>query len=324
MAEVARVYVTGDPHVITWEKHDLPDPKGREVRVRHTAVGLNFIDTYFRRGSYPTALPTGLGVEAVGVVETVGDAVTRFKPGDRVATFGPGLGTYATERIVDEAILFPIPDSVSDDVAGAAFLKGCTAEFLIERCARVEAGWPVLVHAAAGGLGLLLVRWLKAVGATVIGTVGSEAKAEAALAAGADHAILYGREDTAKRVRGITGGEGVRVVFDGVGRATWDASLDSCARRGLIVNYGTADAPTGAVDMNVLARKGSLYNTRPALYDYYIEAEERAAGAARLWDMLESGKLSVTIGQRYPLRDAAQAHADLEGRRTTGSTILLP
>ncbi|HEY8352009.1 MAG TPA: quinone oxidoreductase [Sphingomonadales bacterium] len=324
MALVARVHETGSPDVIRFEEVDVPPPRGTEVRVRHTAIGVNFIDTYHRRGIYPVSLPTGLGVEAAGVVEAVGEGVTRFKPGDRVVTFGPDIGSYATERVLDEFLWFPIPDDISDEVAAAAFLKACTAEFLVERCAKVEPGSPVLVHAAAGGLGLLLVQWLKAVGAVVIGTVSTPAKAEAARAAGADHIILYTEEDTAARVREITGGAGVRVVFDGVGKATWDASIDSCGVRGLIVVYGNADAPTGPVDMGPLARKGSLFHTRPALYHYYAEPVERAAGAARVWDMLRSGKLSVTIGQRYALRDAARAHADLEGRRTTGSSILLP
>jgi NADPH2:quinone reductase len=324
MALVARVHETGSPDVIRFEEVDVPPPRGTEVRVRHTAIGVNFIDTYHRRGIYPVSLPTGLGVEAAGVVEAVGEGVTRVKPGDRVVTFGPDIGSYATERVLDEFLWFPIPDDISDEVAAAAFLKACTAEFLVERCAKVEPGSPVLVHAAAGGLGLLLVQWLKAVGAVVIGTVSTPAKAKAARAAGADHIILYTEEDTAARVREITGGAGVRVVFDGVGKATWDASIDSCGVRGLIVVYGNADAPTGPVDMGPLARKGSLFHTRPALYHYYAEPVERAAGAARVWDMLRSGKLSVTIGQRYALRDAARAHADLEGRRTTGSSILLP
>ena len=324
MALVASVHETGSPDVIRFEEVDVPPPRGTEVRVRHTAIGVNFIDTYHRRGIYPVSLPTGLGVEAAGVVEAVGEGVTRFKPGDRVVTFGPDIGSYATERVLDESLWFPIPDDISDEVAAAAFLKACTAEFLVERCAKVEPGSPVLVHAAAGGLGLLLLQWLKAVGAVVIGTVSTPAKAEAARAAGADHIILYTEEDTAARVREITGGAGVRVVFDGVGKATWDASIDSCGVRGLIVVYGNADAPTGPVDMGPLARKGSLFHTRPALYHYYAEPGERAAGAARVWDMLRSGKLSVTIGQRYALRDAARAHADLEGRRTTGSSILLP
>ncbi len=291
--------------------------------MRSTAVGLNFIDTYHRRGIYPVALPSGLGMEAAGVVEAVGEGVTGVVVGQRVCTFGPLIGAYCTARNIPAAMLFATPDEISDDVAAAALLKACTTEFLVERCARVQAGWPVLVHAAAGGVGLLLVQWLKHVGATVIGTVSTAAKAEAARGAGADHVILYTHEPVAPRVRELTDGKGVRVTFDGVGMATWEASLDSTGRRGLIVNYGNADAPVGGVNLGILALKGSLYNTRPTLFDYYAEADERAAGVARVWELIRSGVLRVTIGQRYALTDAARAHADLEGRRTTGSTVLV-
>lgn len=324
MARIARIDATGGPEAIVWHDQPLPPPGAGEVRVRHTAVGLNFIDTYHRRGIYPVDLPATLGVEAAGVVEAVGDGAANFAPGDRVAYFGPERGAYATERNIAAASLFAIPDDIDDETAAAVLLKGCTAEFLAERCAKVEAGWPVLVHAAAGGVGLILVQWLKAIGATVIGTVGSEQKAAEARAAGCDHVILYRTEDTAARVRELTGGAGVRVVFDGVGMATWEASLDSCGLRGLIVNYGNADAPVGGVNLGVLAMKGSLYNSRPMLYHYYARPDERAAGVARLWDMLRSGRVKVTIGQRYPLAEVARAHADLEARRTTGSTILQP
>jgi NADPH2:quinone reductase len=292
--------------------------------MRNHAIGLNFIDTYHRRGIYPVALPTGLGLEAAGVVEAVGEGVTQFKTGDRVCSFGPAMGAYSEARNIAAASLFSTPDDISDEIAAAALLKACTTEFLVERCAKVQPGWPVLVHAAAGGVGLLLVQWLKHVGATVIGTVSTEAKAEAARAAGADHVILYTREAVAPKVRELTGGAGVRVTFDGIGMATWEASLDSTGRRGLVVNYGNADAPVGGVNLGILAQKGSLYNTRPTLFDYYAEAGERAAGAARVWQLLRDGTLSVTIGQRYALQDAAQAHIDLEGRKTTGSTVLMP
>ncbi|GLT01319.1 quinone oxidoreductase [Sphingobium jiangsuense] len=324
MVRVARIETTGGPEVIRFHDVDLPAPGAGEVRVRNTAVGLNFIDTYHRRGIYPVTLPAELGVEGVGVVEAVGDGVTGFTPGQRVGYFGPERGAYATHRRITAASLFPLPDDIDDETAAAALLKGCTAEFLVERCAKVEPGWPVLVHAAAGGVGLILVQWLKAVGATVIGTVSTEDKAATARAAGADHIVFYRNEDTAARVRELTGGAGVRVVFDGVGMSTWESSLDSCGIRGLIVNYGNADAPVGGVNLGILALKGSLYNSRPMLYHYYAEPEERAAGVARLWEMLRSGKVKITIGQRYRLEDVAQAHIDLEGRRTTGSTLLLP
>ncbi|WP_228242461.1 quinone oxidoreductase [Porphyrobacter sp. GA68] len=314
----------GGPEVIHWRDEELPDPAPGEVAVEHAAVGLNFIDTYHRRGIYPVELPSGLGLEAAGRVIATGHGVTHFQEGDRVATFGPTLGAYASHRNVAAANVFRVPDAVDDATAAAALLKACTAEFLVERCARVEAGWPVLVHAAAGGVGLILVQWLKHAGAQVIGTVSTEDKAEAARRAGADHVILYSQEEVAPRVREVTGGRGVRVTFDGIGRATWNASLDATGRRGLIVNYGNADAPVEGVNLGILARKGSLYNTRPTLFDYYTEPAERAAGAARVWHMLETGAVRVTIGQTYSLEDAAQAHRDLEERLTTGSTVLLP
>ncbi len=323
MARTARITEHGGPEVITWIDVDVPPPGPGEITFRSTAVGLNFIDTYHRRGIYPVTLPTGLGLEAAGVVEAVGEGVTELSVGDRVASFGPALGAYATARNVVAASLFQIPDDISDETAAAGLLKGCTTEFLVERCAKVQAKWPVLVHAAAGGVGLLLVQWLKHVGATVIGTVSTEEKAEAAKAAGADHIILYTCEDTAKRVREMTDGAGVRVTFDGVGMATWEASLDSTGRRGLVVNYGNADAPVGGVNLGILAAKGSLYNTRPTLFDYYADPVERTAGADYVFDMFRQGIIQVTIGQTYALEDAAQAHRDLEGRRTTGSTVLL-
>jgi NADPH:quinone reductase len=322
MERTARISEHGGPEVIQWVDVDLPPPRTGEVTMRNTAVGLNFIDTYHRRGIYPVALPSGLGLEAAGVVEAVGDGVSIFAVGDRVCCFGPSLGAYSTARNLAASSLFLIPEGVSDDVAAAGILKGCTTEFLVERCAKVQAKWPVLVHAAAGGVGLLLVQWLRHVGATVIGTVSTPEKAEAARAAGADHVILYGKEDVAKRVRELTDGAGVRVTFDGVGMATWEASLDSTGRRGMVVNYGNADAPVAGVNLGILATKGSLYNTRPTLFDYYAEPAERAAGADSVFDMFRHGVIQVTIGQSYALEDAAQAHRDLEGRKTTGSTIL--
>ena len=324
MARTAQIRQHGGPEVIEWVDAHVPTPGSSEVQMRSTAVGLNYIDTYHRRGIYPVALPSGLGLEAAGVIEAVGQGVNAFKVGQRVCTFGPTMGAYATLRNLPAATLFATPDDISDDIAAAAVLKGCTAEFLVERCAKVQAGQAVLVHAAAGGVGLLLVQWLKHVGAMVIGTVSTENKAALAKAAGADHIILYGQEDVAKTVREITGGAGVRVTFDGVGMATWEASLDSTGRRGLIVNYGNADAPVGGVNLGILAQKGSLYNTRPTLFDYYADPVERAAGADRVFDMIRRGVIAVTIGQTYALEDAAQAHRDLEGRKTTGSTLLRP
>jgi NADPH2:quinone reductase len=320
---VAIIERQGGPEVIQWLEVELPPPGSGEVRMRNTAVGLNFIDTYHRGGLYPVKLPSGLGMEATGVIEAVGEGVTGFAPGDRVCTF-MGPGAYATARNLAAAALFRIPDGVSDEIAAAALLKACTVEALVERCAKVEAGWPVLVHAAAGGVGLLLVQWLKHVGATVIGTVSSEAKATAAREAGADHIVRYDSEEVAPKVRELTGGKGVRAIFDGVGKDTWQASLDSAAPRAIIASFGNASGPVEGVNLGVLAQKGSLFVTRPTLFDYYRDPAEAAAGVKRVFDLIASGALTVTIGQTYPLREAAQAHRDLEARKTTGSTILIP
>jgi NADPH:quinone reductase len=323
MERAAQITACGGPDVIQWIDVDLPPPGPGEVRMRNTAVGLNFIDIYHRRGIYPVALPGGLGLEAAGVIEAIGEGVADWQVGDRVCTFGPERGAYSTARNIEAACLFLVPDDISDEMAAAGILKGCTTEFLVERCAKVQPKWNILVHAAAGGVGLMLVQWLKHVGARVIGTVSSEEKAALARAAGADHVILYGKEDVARQVRLLTDGRGVEVVFDGVGMATWESSLDSTRRRGLIVNYGNADAPVGGVNLGILAQKGSLYNTRPTLFDYYHHAAERAAGSEYVFDMFRQGIIKVNIGQRYRLEDAATAHADLEGRRTTGATVLV-
>lgn len=318
------LHEVGGPEAMTFETFATPEPGPGEIVLRHRAIGLNFIDTYHRRGVYPVPLPSGLGVEAAGDVIAIGDGVTGWAVGDRAATFGPALGAYATARAYRPETLFKLPDDISSDIAAAALLKACTVEFLVERCALVRPGQDVLVHAAAGGVGLLLVQWLKSVGARVIGTVSTEDKAQLARQAGADDIILYATEDVAPAVRALTGGKGVEVIFDGIGRATWEASLDSAAWRGLIVSYGNADAPVEGVNLSVLAMKGSLFSTRPTLYHYYATPDDRAAGIARVWDMIRSGVVQVTIGQRYPLDDVAKAHADLQGRQTTGSTILIP
>jgi NADPH2:quinone reductase len=322
-ARAARIEAYGGPEAIGWHDVELRAPGEGEVLVRHSAIGFNFIDTYHRRGIYPIDLPGELGLEAAGRVEAVGPGVSDLQPGDRVATFGPERGAYSSARIMRSGRLFKLPDDVADEIAAAALLKGCTVEFLVERCARVEAGWPVLVHAAAGGVGLLLVQWLKAIGAMVIGTVGSVAKVEAAREAGCDHVLIDG-EDIAARVREITNGAGVRVTFDGIGKATFAASIDATGPRGLLVSFGNASGTVGEVDFGILARKGSLFTTRPTLFDYYANLAEREAGAARLFAMIGSGKLKVTIGQRYPMEEAAVAHADAEARRTQGSILLIP
>lgn len=320
----AFIETQGGPEVIDWREVTLGDPGPGEVLLRHTAIGLNYLDTYHRDGTYPVPLPSGLGVESAGEVVAVGEHVQGLKPGDRVATFGPDRNAYSSARLLPAASLFKLPASIDDETAAAGLLKACTVEMLVERCAKVEAGWPVLVHAAAGGVGLILVQWLKAVGATVIGTVSTEAKAEAAREAGADHVLMYKSDDVAAHVRNLTDGQGVPVTFDGIGMATWDVSLKATARRGLIVSYGNADGPVTGVNLGILAQHGSQFVTRPTLFDYYLHPGERAAGAARMFEMIESGAVKISIGQRYGLQDAARAHADLQAGRTTGSTVLIP
>jgi NADPH2:quinone reductase len=322
MARVARIDRIGGPEVIQWVDVNLPDPGPGEVRMRNVAVGLNFIDVYHRKGVYPVNLPSGLGSEAAGVVVAVVPGVTDFAPGDRVGTFGPALGAYATERNVPAKILLKLPDDISDQTAAAVLLKGCTTEFLVERCARVQAGQTVLVHAAAGGTGHLLVGWLKAIGATVIGTVGSTEKAVQAKAAGADHVLLHKSEDVAQRVRELTDGAGVPIIFDGVGMATWEVSLASAARRGLIVSFGNAGGKVTGVDLGILSARGSLFVTRPTLFSYYVTPEERQAGIDRVFAMLRSGAITPEIGQTFALEDAAAAHRALEAGETCGATVL--
>ena len=315
---------TGGPEVIQWRDAELGDPAAGELLVRHEAVGVNFIDTYHRGGVYPVDLPSGLGMEAAGVVEAVGEGVEDFAPGDRVATASAGLGAYASARIMPAHAAIRLPDDISTELAAAALLKGCTTEFLIERCAKVEPGWTVLVHAAAGATGQMLVQWLKAIGADVIGTVSNDEKEAVARKAGTDHVIRYDHEDVAERVKAITDGKGVPVVLDGVGMATWQASLASCGKRGLVVSFGNASGPVTGIDLGPLARHGSLFVTRPTMFDYYADPGEARAGTERLFAMLASGKVTVEIGQRYSLEDAERAHRDLEGRKTIGATVLVP
>ena len=303
-ATQAFIEQTGGPEVIQWHEVDLPAPGPGKVLIRHEAVGLNFIDTYLRTGLYPMRLPGGLGFEAAGVVEAVGDGVTHLVPGQRAASFGGTPGAYASARIAKAAELFPLPEGIDSRTAAAVFLKGATVEALAERVAPVAPGGWALVPAAAGGVGLLLVQWLKARGVRVIGTVGDP--------------------DLVAKVREATGGRGVAVSYDGVGAASWQTSLDSMAPRGTIVSFGNASGPVTGVALRDLATRGSLFVTRPGVYDYYRDPAEAAAGAAKLWDMVGSGKLTITVGQTYALTDAAQAHIDLEARRTTGSTLLLP
>ena len=314
----------GGPDVLEVKPIETGEPGPGEVRVRNEAVGVNYIDTYFRSGLYPAELPAGLGNEAAGVVEAVGEGVAEFEPGDRVGYFTGPLGAYASARIIDAERVVPIPDGIGFDEAAAAMLKGCTAEYLIERCAKVQAGWPVLVHAAAGGVGSILVQWLKAICATVIAHAGDERKAGIAKGLGADHALSCRMDELGAKVRELTNGDGVPVVLDGVGAASWNASLASTARRGLLVSYGNASGASPPVSALELMRAGSIFLTRPTLADYCPTPGEMRASAARLFAMMQSGAVKVQVGQRFPLADAAEAHRALEARATTGSTVLVP
>jgi NADPH:quinone reductase len=317
-----RFHQTGGPEVLIAEPVELAAPGPGQARIRHEAVGLNFIDTYFRTGLYPVELPGGLGNEAAGIVEAVGSEVHDFRAGDRVGYFTGPVGAYATHRIVEVPRLVKLPDGISTEEAAAAMLKGCTAEYLIERCASVQPGQAVLVHAAAGGVGSIALQWLKAKGAFAIAHSGSADKASLALELGADISLDCPMEDLAAQVREATGGKGVPVVLDGVGAASWEASLGSLARRGLMVSYGNASGPVPATSPLDLMRRGSIFLTRPTLADYCATPDDMRASAARLFEMMLAGKVTVKIGSRYPLADAAEAHRALEGRRTTGSTVL--
>jgi len=314
---------TGGPEVIEREELGTLTPGPGEVLIRHEAVGLNYIDTYHRSGLYPLSLPSDLGSEAAGVVEEAGDGAG-FIAGERVAYALAPPGAYATHRLIAADRLVRLPDEVDAEAAAAVMLKGCTAEMLVERCARVQAGQWVLVHAAAGGVGSILVPWLKAIGAMVIAHAGSAEKAAIAKDFGADQALSCSLDELAEKVREITDGAGVRTVFDGVGAASWRASLASLGRRGLMVSYGNASGPVPPFSPLDLARGGSLFLTRPTLHDYAASGEELQASAARLFEMIRSGAVPVTIGTRFPLTDAAEAHRALESRATTGSTILVP
>jgi len=315
---------TGGPDVLRIEPLTLPNPGPKQVLVRHAAIGLNFIDTYFRSGLYPVTLPSGLGNEAAGVVEAVGGAVTGFRAGDRVGYFTGPLGAYATHGLIDQDRLVSLPDEIAFEQAAASMLKGCTAEYLIERCARVQAGQAVLVHAAAGGVGSLLVQWLKAIGAKVIAHSSDPRKAALASELGADHSLHCPIEELAAAVRSLSDGQGVPVVLDGVGAASWHASLGSVARRGLIVTYGNASGPVPPFSALELTKAGSIFVTRPTLADYCATPDEMRASAGRLFELMLSGKLDVRIGQRFPLAEAAEAHRAIESRATTGSALLLP
>jgi NADPH2:quinone reductase len=324
MTYAIRIHQTGGPEVLTWESVDLPAPAAGEATVRHAAVGLNFIDTYHRTGLYPLPLPSGIGLEGAGVVEAIGPGVTEVQVGDRVAYAGGPIGAYAEARNIPAHRLLKLPDAISFDTAAAMMLQGLTAAYLLRKTYRVQPGDAVLIHAAAGGVGLIACQWAKALGATVIGTVGSAAKGELAKAHGCDHVINYSTENFVARVREITGGEGVPVVYDGVGKDTFMGSLDSLRPLGMLVTYGNASGPVQPLDLLLLSQKGSLFVTRPTIVSYTAKRTDLEALGAELFDVVASGKVKIEVHQRYALKDAAQAHSDLEARKTTGSTILIP
>ncbi|UEP33265.1 quinone oxidoreductase [Burkholderia ambifaria] len=325
MAHAVRFHETGGPDVLRWEEVDVGDPGPGQVRLRHEAVGLNFADTYFRSGLYPVALPAGIGVEAAGVVEAVGPGVTNVAVGDRVTYTGflNTLGAYSTERLIAAAPLVRLPAGIACETAAAMTMRGLTSAYLLRRIHAFAPGDTILLHAAAGGVGLIVSQWAKLLGLTVIGTVSSEHKAAVARAHGCDHTIDYSREDVAKRVRELTGGAGVDVVFDSVGKDTFEGSLDSLKRRGLMVCVGTASGPIPPFDPQRLAMKGSLYLTRPALADYIADPAEKNDLAGELFAHVAAGRIRIEINQRYALQDAAQAHRDLESRKTIGSSVFI-
>lgn len=322
MAHAIRFYETGGPEVLKWETVEVGEPGPGEVRIRHEAVGLNFADTYFRTGIYPAPLPAGMGVEAAGVIEAIGPDVTDFREGDRVTYTGSPLGAYSTERIMPADHLIALPDGIEFDTAAAMTMRGLTTSYLLRRIApTLKAGDTVLLHAAAGGVGLIFCQWAKILGINVIGTTSSDAKAEVARAHGCSEVIVYTREDVATRVRELTDGVGVPVVFDSIGATTYETSLNSLARRGLLVCFGTASGPIPPIDAMQLAVKGSLFVTRPALADYIADPAERADLANELFGHVATGRIKIGINQRYTLAEAEQAHRDLEAGISVGSSV---
>ena len=325
MAKAVRFYETGGPEVLRYEDVAVGEPGPGQVRLRHEAVGLNFADIYFRTGLYPAPLPSGIGTEAAGVVEAVGPDVTNVGVGDRVTYTGAAntLGAYCTERLIPAAPLIRLPEDIACDTAAAMTMRGLTSAYLMRRIYAFKEGDTILLHAAAGGVGLIVSQWAKLLGLTVIGTVSSEAKAEVARAHGCDHIINYSHENVAARARELTDGVGVNVVIDSVGKDTFEASLDSVRRRGLVVCVGTASGPIPPFNPHILALKGSPYLTRPALADYIADPAEKAELAGELFGHVASGRIRIEINQRYALEDAAHAHRDLESRKTTGSSVFV-
>ena len=324
MVKAIRIHEHGGPEVLRWADVEVGAPDPGEVRLRHIAVGLNFIDTYHRTGLYPIALPSGIGLEGAGVVEAVGEGVAGLAAGDRVAYAGGPVGAYAEARVMPTKPLVKLPDGIDDVQAAGMMLQGMTVRYLIRETFRVEPGMTVLWHAAAGGVGLIACQWLNHLGVMVIGTVGSAEKAALAKAHGCHHTVNYSQENFVERVQEITDGKGVPVVYDSVGKDTWDGSLDCLARRGTLVSFGNASGAVPPFAPGTLSAKGSLYLTRPTLMDYTATREELEATAGDLFDVVQSGVVKIEVRQTYPLAEAAKAHADLEGRKTTGSTVLLP
>jgi len=324
MPKAIRIHENGGPEVMRLEEVAVPDPGPAEARVRHRAIGVNYVDTYHRSGLYKLAFPSGIGVEASGVVEAVGPGVANLRAGDRVAYAGGPPGAYAESRVIAADRLLKIPPSLSDEAAASVLLKGLTVWMLVRRVHRVERGEAVLFHAAAGGVGLLAMQWLRAIGARVIATAGSEEKAALARAAGADEVIVYTREDFAKRARELTRGEGVPVVYDSVGKATFAGSLDSLRPAGLMVVFGNASGAVPPFDISQLAVKGSLFLTRPTLFSYTARREDLEEGARELFEMISTGKVKAGAPRTWPLARAVEAHQALEARKTTGSNVLLP
>ena len=323
-ANAIRIHQHGSPEVLTLEEVEVGDPGPDEVRIRNHAVGLNFIDIYYRTGLYPTQLPCGLGFEGAGIVEAVGSNVKFLKEGDRVA-YGQGpLGAYADLRVMPAAMVVRLPKKIGFDDGAAVMLKGLTVQYLFRQTYRLQGNETILFHAAAGGVGLIACQWAKALGVKLIGTVSSDEKAEIAKKHGAWATINYSRENFVERVKELTGGAKVPVVFDGVGKDTWEGSLDCLQPRGLMVSFGNASGAVTGVNLGILAAKGSLFVTRPTLGTHVVPRSRLEASAEELFDLMTRGKIKVDIDQRYPLADAARAHADLAGRKTTGSTVLIP
>lgn len=324
MVHAIRIHAPGGPEQMKWEEVEVGTPGPGQIRLRNTAAGLNYIDTYHRSGLYKLPLPLNLGMEGAGTVTAVGDGVADIRVGDRVAYASAPLGSYSEERLMQADRVVVLPQGISDQTAAAIMLKGMTTEYLIQRTYKVKPGDTVLFHAAAGGVGLLFGQWAKALGATVIGTVGSEDKAKLARAHGYDHIINYRTENFAERVKELTKGAGVPVVYDGVGKDTWAGSLDCLSPFGLMVSFGNASGPVPPFEIATLAGKGSLYVTRPTLVTYTAKRADLVNSAKALFEVVSSGKVKVEVPQTYALKDAARAHADLEARKTTGSTLLLP